>query len=180
MTTERDELLGALREATDRLAAAIARLAEDEVRGPSLLPGWTRGHLITHVARNADALRNLLTWARTGVVTPAYAGPEEREAEIQAGAARTGPALRDDVRESADVFAAEAASLPAAAWDAEVSVLDGPLFPARLLLPRRLTEVELHHTDLGVGYRSDDWTPEFTGLDLPEPMRAWREERRAW
>ena len=49
-----------------------------------LLPGWTVGHVLTHVARNADAYTNLLTWARTGVETPAYASPEAREALLRA------------------------------------------------------------------------------------------------
>ena len=47
--------------------------------GPSLLPGWSRGHVLTHLARNADGAVNLLTWARTGVETPQYVSQEQRE-----------------------------------------------------------------------------------------------------
>ena len=46
---------------------AAAELDPGQVAGPSRLPGWSRGHVLSHLARNADALVNLLTWARTGI-----------------------------------------------------------------------------------------------------------------
>ena len=52
---------------------ALGRLVPEDFAGPSLLPGWTRAHVLAHVAGNADALVNLLTWARTGEETPMYA-----------------------------------------------------------------------------------------------------------
>lgn len=180
MTTQRAEFLRVLRTATARLVNATARLTEAEAREPSLLPGWSRGHVLTHVARNADAMRNLLSWARDGVEVPAYVREEVRNAEIEAGAGRSVDDLRDDVSESAEAFAADAEMLTDAAWRTEVRILDGPYFRAELLLPRRLTEVELHHTDLGIGYSAADWTPEFSALKLPEPMQSWRDERRTW
>ena len=180
MTTPRAELLGLLRLATGRLVAAITRMSDDEAREQSLLPGWTRGHLLTHIARNADALRNLLIWARTGIETPAYTRQQVRDADIEAGAGRSVDDLHDDVAETAEAFASEAEMLTDAAWRSEVRILGGPMFRAELLLPRRLTEVELHHTDLGIGYKAADWTPGFASLALPDPMRSWREERKTW
>jgi maleylpyruvate isomerase len=47
-----------------------------------------------------------------------------------------------------------------------------------MLLTRRLVEVELHHTDLGSGYRRADWPAAFAAMDLPEPMRSQRADRR--
>lgn len=172
--------MNVLRVATGRLLVSIGRMSDEEVREPSLLPGWTRGHVLTHVARNADALRNLLDWARTEVENPAYRRPSQRDADIEAGAARSADDLYDDVAETAEAFAAEAEMLTDAAWQHEVRVLDGPMFRAALILPRRLTEVELHHTDLGLGYKAADWTPRFTTMLLTDPMAAWREERKAW
>src|SRR5918999_1732122 len=66
---------------------AVAALDDERLREPSLLPGWTRAHIVTHMARNADGLRNLLTWARTGVETPMYVG-DQRERDIEAGVRR--------------------------------------------------------------------------------------------
>src|SRR6266496_3912112 len=87
--------------ATDRLLATAAALSDTQAREPSLLPGWTRGHVLTHIARNADGMVNLLHWARTGTQTPMYASPESRAADIEAGAGRPAAGLAADVRESA-------------------------------------------------------------------------------
>ena len=57
-------------------------------RAPSLCEGWTRAHVVTHIARNADALSNLVHWATTGEPTPMYASPESRDADIAEGARR--------------------------------------------------------------------------------------------
>ena len=180
MDTERTDLKHQIDEATDRLIATIGRLSDGEAREPSLLPGWTRGHVITHIARSGDALRNLLIWARTGVETPAYPSAEARGAGIEAGAGRPVDELLADVAESAAAFNAEAASLADEDWKSEVDLLGGAPFPAQEVLPRRLVEIELHHTDLGTGYKAADWTPGFATMDLPGPTGAWRDERKAW
>ena len=78
MTVDPLVLMTDVEQATEALLRTADGLDDRAVAGPSLLPGWTRGHVLTHVARNADAMTNLLTWARTGVETPAYASPEAR------------------------------------------------------------------------------------------------------
>jgi hypothetical protein len=40
--------------ATGRLLRTASRLSDADVRAPSLLPGGSRGHVLTHLARNAD------------------------------------------------------------------------------------------------------------------------------
>jgi maleylpyruvate isomerase len=154
-------------EATDRLLASAAALSDAGAREPSLLPGWTRGHVLTHVARNGDGLGNLLRWARTGITTPMYASREARRADIEAGAGRPAADLAADVRATAIAFAAEAASLPDEAWAAQVQGLTGPAIPALRVLDWRWREVEIHHVDLGTGYRPDDWPGEFVTASLP-------------
>ncbi len=165
-------------DATQRMLTTAATLSDDEIRQPSLLPGWTRGHVLAHLAGNADALRNLLIWARTGVKTPAYASQQARDEAIEAGAGCTAAELLADVTRAAEAFGAEAAALGARAWAVPVHLLDGQEFPAALVLTRRLVEVELHHTDLGAGYRRADWPAAFAAMDLPEPMRSQRADRR--
>jgi maleylpyruvate isomerase len=153
--------LASIAEATGRLLSTVGTLTDSRMREPSLLPGWTRGHVLAHVARNADGLANLLRWAQTGVQTPMYASAEARAAGIEAGAGRPAAELADDVRATADAFAAAAAGLPDAAWAAEVRALAGPPFPARGAFQRRLSEVEIHHVDLAAGYRPGDWPAGF-------------------
>jgi maleylpyruvate isomerase len=155
-------------EATDRLLASAATLTDTGAREPSLLPGWTRGHVLTHVARNADGLGNLVRWARTGTKTPMYPSREARRADIEAGAGRPAADLTADVQQAAIAFAAEAASLPGDAWTAQVQMLAGDPFAALGVLGWRLREVEIHHVDLGTGYRPADWPGEFVADNLPE------------
>src|SRR5512145_2600597 len=85
---ESSEAVGPVTAATQRLVRTAEQLDDDTVRLPSLCPGWTRAHVLTHVARNADALTNLLTWASTGVETPMYESAEARAADIEAGSPR--------------------------------------------------------------------------------------------
>jgi len=123
-----DQTLTLIDDATQRLIRNAGALTDEQVAEDSLLPGWTRGHVLTHIARNADALRNLLIWARTGVETPAYASQQAREDDIEAGASRTAAELAADVSRSAEAFLITAADLPVAARLARVSIL-GAGFP---------------------------------------------------
>jgi maleylpyruvate isomerase len=165
--------------ATDLLLRSAGAVTDQQARQPSLLPGWSRGHLLTHVARNADSLRNLLVWARTGVETPQYSHPGARAEGIAAGAGRPAAELVADLASSAAALDAEAARLPDSAWAAQVSGVNGKAHPAWYTLWRRLTEVEFHHVDLDMAYAAADWpepfatyglekvAADFTGRDSP-------------
>jgi maleylpyruvate isomerase len=160
-----EQNLGRVAQSHERVIATAAALSDQQVGEPSLLPGWTRGHVLTHIARNADGLRNLLIWAKTGVETPQYASQEERDTQIEAGAARGAGELADDVTSSAAAFLAAARQLTGDNWNAEVRAMRGPAHPAWFTLNRRLTEVEVHHVDLGAGYGPADW-PDWFVTDL--------------
>jgi maleylpyruvate isomerase len=163
--------------ATQRLLDDARTLSEDDLRAPSLLPGWTRGHVLTHLARNADAMRNLLIGARSGESRSAYASAAAREAGIEQVAGRSGPELTIDLADSAMALRTIARQLPDEAWQFPVRMMDSEPFPAAFLLTRRLVEVELHHCDLGTAYNPADWSPAFAAMDLPEPMRSQRQDR---
>jgi maleylpyruvate isomerase len=145
--------------ATARLLATARAIGD--VTAPSLLPGWSRGHVLTHVARNADSMVNLLTWARTGVETPQYA-PGRRDVDIEAGASRPVSEQHDDLIDSASRFACAVAGLPAVAWAAEIRYRSGRAAPAATVVWTRLSEVEIHHADLGAGYAPSDWPEAFS------------------
>lgn len=156
-----------LAEATARLLATVDAMSEARLAEPSLLPGWTRGHVLAHLARNADGLRGLLTGARTGVPMPMYASPEQRELDIEAGAKRSLAEHAADLRASAARFDAAVAAMPEAAWPVEVPHRLGA-FPAHLVPARRISEVEYHHVDLGLpdAYAPGDWPSEFVQHEL--------------
>ena len=157
--------LDRLGDSTGRVVATAGALDDTQAAAASRLPGWTRGHVLTHLARNADGFRNLLIWARTGTETPMYPSEESRDRDIEAGARRPAAELAADVRASAAAFATAAGELPAAAWDAAVA-RRGVTFPARAILPRRLSELEIHHVDLGAGYGPGDWPADFVQVTL--------------
>ncbi len=136
---------------TARLLAVVDALSDDECRAPSRLPGWSRGHVVTHLARNADGLGNLLTWASTGVVTPMYASPEAREGDVEAGADRPAPTLAADLRDASARLRDLATSLDAAAWSTVLEWRAGARRPASDVPAARLTEVVLHGDDLDAG-----------------------------
>jgi len=166
-------MLSEIDDATARLLDAARLLTDDDVRQASRLPGWTRGHVLTHLARGGEALRNLLR------DRPAYASQEVRDADIAAGAGRPAVDLVADVANSAAALRATALALPDDEWAAQVTVPGLAPFPRSEVLVRRLVELELHHVDLGIGYTGADWPESFTRLELGEPMRGQRAERLA-
>ena len=119
---------------------------------PSRCPGWTRGHILTHVARNADALVNLVTNATTGSSTPMYASPESRETDIEAGAGRPLDEQVVDVESSAARFASAAAGLTDEMTDLPLVARNNTKVKAGYLPFMRLREVVLHHLDLNADY----------------------------
>lgn len=160
------EPLATIQAATGDLLATAARLTDADVRAPSLMPGWTRGHVLTHLARNADGGTRLLTWARTGAESWEYPSMEARAAEIEDGAGRPAGLLADDVRDSARRFAEAYALMPGAAWERIVQWTSGARHPAARATDARLTEVLVHHVDLGAGYTPRDWPADFTARTL--------------
>jgi maleylpyruvate isomerase len=163
--------------ATQRLLDNARTLSEADLRAQSLLPGWSRAHVLAHLARNADAMRNLLVGARAGESRPAYASAQAREDGIEEGAKLGAAGLMADLADSAMALRTVARQLPGEAWQVQVRMLDSEPFPSAALLTKRLVEIELHHCDLGAGYQPADWPAAFTALDLPEPMRSQRQDR---
>jgi maleylpyruvate isomerase len=134
---------------------AAAGLEPAQVAGPSRLPGWSRGHVLSHLARNADALVNLLTWARTGVESLMYASPSDRADGIEAGAGRALPEQLADLAAAGERFAAAAAAVPAGRREFPVRSGQGRQVPAREVPWLRVREVWLHLVDLDAGHDID-------------------------
>lgn len=164
-------------DATQRLLGTARVIAEPDLRQPSLLPGWTRAHVLAHLARGADAMRTILIGARSGEDRPAYASAEAREADIERTAAQQAKELMADVADSSMALRTIDRQLPDRAWAHPVRILGSAPFPAGQLLTRRLVEVELHHCDLAAGYSPADWPAVFASMELAEPMRSQREDR---
>lgn len=148
-----DEIRPLIVEATERLERAINTL-DDPHHTASLLPGWSQAHVLTHLARNADGMRNLFLAARSGHFVGMYASAELREADIMTGATRPAELLALDVRVAAERLGIDLDAMPETAWAAAVPMSADPdamQVPAPVLALFRLAEVELHHVDLAAG-----------------------------
>ena len=160
-----EQVHDAHRTLVDHLEAMTDGPDADPAR-PSLLPEWTRGHVLTHIARNADSFVRVLEAARRGdVVTQYEGGFVSRNADIEGGAGRDWDTLVADVRSSAatleDVFATQDR------WDLAMTNSSGESVPHTDLPFRRLREVVVHHADVGdAAFTADDWPDEYVREDL--------------
>jgi maleylpyruvate isomerase len=134
------------------LLAAIADLSDDVAREPSRLPGWSIGHVLTHLARNADSVVWRLEGAALGELRDQYPGGlEQRGGDIDAGAGRPAAELVTDVRLSAGAVERAMTELPLAAWDAPSRTSRGVVEDSRAVVLSRWREVVVHHGDVGLG-----------------------------
>lgn len=152
--------LAEVERATQALYEVVGAMDQAALRGPSLLPGWSRAHVVTHLARNADALVNLLTWAKTGVEHQMYPSAADRDADIAEGAGRLPQLLRADLDAACQRFATAARELPPTAWEAEVVHPKTGPFLAHRVPWLRLREVWFHLVDLDRGVGFADLPPE--------------------
>lgn len=150
------EGLVAVRRACAVLCAAVDELDDAALCQPTRLTGWTRGHVVSHLARNADGLVNLLHWARTGIESPMYTSPADRDAAINEGANRLARVQQEDLRAADERFFMATEIMSESDWEAHV--LNGQALPIGVsLVPwMRLTEVLVHLVDLDVGPGFDD------------------------
>ncbi len=138
--------------------------AAPDPRAPSRLPDWTVGHVLTHIARNADSFARMIEGAAAGLVLDQYeGGATSRSSDIVAGAGRPAAELAADVTRSA---AALEAVLATTDWRGAGRVMNGSVVELTELPARRRREVEVHHLDLGLGYEPDDWPADFVRTEL--------------
>lgn len=168
-------------ERTALLIAALRALDREELLAPSTLPGWSRLTIACHLRYGAGAVLRMTRDVLAGRETSYYPGGRGR-----VRAATLEPAPGEGVDDVLDDWQATALELDGA-WsgldDADwarriVEPADeqdlGPVPLARLALAR-LTEVDVHGTDLGIGF--PDWSPTLVEVALPTRLR-WLVDRR--
>lgn len=143
--------LALVREHTGLLLGTARAL--DDPAGPSLCEGWTRGHVLTHVARNAEAIGRLAEWAVTGAPQEMYpGGTGARDQAIEQGAARGAAELVADLADTAEALVPRLEALSGTLATQEVEMRGGFRVPASRLPFLRLREVVYHHVDLDAGF----------------------------
>jgi maleylpyruvate isomerase len=185
-----DDQLGSdiaeLRAAHARLHRRLGGVDDTVLRRDSRLPGWTVGHVLVHLARNADSVVRRLTSAAAGELVDQYpGGSAARSAEIDAGVRRPAADVLADLRQADDRLDRTVQDLDAAVWTRPVRLGDGGEVPAAALVFRRWREVEVHSVDLGIGPEPADWPLGLIERWLPSllaglPDRADPRQLVAW
>ena len=154
--------------AQQRFNDAIAGLADADVRRPTLCAGWTVGHLLTHVARNADSHVRRTEAAMRGETVEQYTGGYEgRAVEIDEGATRSAAELIADVRDSGAAVERAWSRVIGEAWENPTLDVRGREMPLHQLVGWRWQELEVHLIDLDLGVTYRDWPEAFVRVWLP-------------
>jgi maleylpyruvate isomerase len=164
--------LAAMRAAHAELIADL-RATDFDPAAPSVLPDWTIGHVLSHIARNADSFTGMFEAAARCETRAQYPGGyEQRLRDIEAGAPRSQAALVDDVTDACTRLEAVCDAASDETWrTAHGRVTNGEVALAELP-SRRRKEVVVHHRDLGLAYSARDWPDDFVDDELPRVLET--------
>ncbi|WP_211878996.1 maleylpyruvate isomerase family mycothiol-dependent enzyme [Pseudarthrobacter albicanus] len=154
-----EKLLEELRRSADVVAAIAAKLTEQDVKAPSELPGWTRGHVLAHISGIANAMARQLEYAVRGERIELYDGGfEGRTRAIEMTAGHSLAEHRAAVDAALERALRAFGELDAAGWHEPITYRRGVVFDGGLALWRELV---IHATDLGTGRGPETWNRPF-------------------
>lgn len=162
------------RRGTAFFARKLNELGDAELDGDSLLPGWSRRHIVAHIGYNARAIARLVEWAATSVENPMYPSVAVRNEEIAFGATLSPTALRNLYGHSAVHLSVEWRDLPDPAWSKMVRTIQGREVPASETVWMRSREVWVHAVDLDNGATFGDLPDDVLIRLLGDIAGAWR------
>jgi maleylpyruvate isomerase len=158
--------IDALQSSQERLVQHLRSLDPVDSAAPSELPDWTIGHVLTHIARNADSMLRMLAG-----LSQYWKGLESRASDIELGARRPWQELLDDVDSTA--VAALRRMRETTDWTGGVQATTAQR-PKAWLPGLRRREVEVHHADLGLGYGFADMPADFVAYELRRLEGIWK------
>lgn len=178
--------LNDVRAIADRLLAVTADLDDDAARADSGLPGWSRGHVITHIANFSEAMTRQVDEALQGRLVEVYdGGRPARDAAIEAGADRPAAELRSHLTQAVTTLLASWDKVGPTDWPLPILHRNSNLSAGLQATWRELT---IHTTDLDLGITATTWsddfclhlldflrarTPDNTHLILKSPTHTW-------
>ncbi|HEY8699497.1 MAG TPA: maleylpyruvate isomerase family mycothiol-dependent enzyme [Arthrobacter sp.] len=164
-------LLAELHIAADVAASTAAKLTDADIAAPSALPGWTRGHVLAHLAGISNAMARQLEYASRGETVELYDGGQEgRNRAIDSSAGHDAATHRADLQAAVDRVLTAFDSLSdteagatdpgenGATWQTPISYRGGVVLDGGLALWRELL---IHTSDLDAGRGPETWSRQF-------------------
>jgi maleylpyruvate isomerase len=159
------------------VAQFVKNLSNEDVAANSLLPDWSRGHVLSHLANNARGLSNLIEWALSGVQKNMYVSVEQRAIDIENDAKRPGKEIIADFLEQSKILAFNLDRLMVGPLlSEEVVIGNGSHVHPYELTTLRERELLVHLVDLGLDYKANDWSFDFSIKTLKSVSAGKRKE----
>jgi maleylpyruvate isomerase len=162
-------------ESHQRLLQSLDSLTDDQCREPSALPGWTRGHVLSHLARNAESHVHVLQCAARGEVGEQYiGGAKARKEGIESHANDSAESLVNAVRRSIYALEGQWAATNSEGWQGHGVNSAGASIAMSDIVFLRWREVEVHHADLALAFTFADWNSTYVRYELDRQVMMWR------
>lgn len=163
-----------LGESTRQLLHTVAGMPTTEWAAPSLLPDWSRAHVVAHLVLNAEGMAGAVEGVLHDEPVPMYTSQEDRDADIETLAGEPAGRVRERLEgASARLGAALSALTPDLFTESFERVSGGPRWPVAEVSAARRREVEIHHADLGLDYTCAQWPTDF-GVEVLDRLVADR------
>ena len=158
-----------LGDASGRVVRTVDGFHGDDWTAPSLLPGWTRAHVVAHLALNAEGIIRVLRSIvaddeddTDGEPAPMYDSDEARDTDIDDLAGADPSDIRDRLMAGTTILDDAIGAVPDDVWGTRVERTPGGRRIRAAAFPgMRLRELEIHHVDLDAGYTTAAWSAEF-------------------
>lgn len=154
--------LTGLNASSQALTRTVDALTSEELATPSLLPDWSRAHVVAHVALNGESLAAVISGLVHDAPVAMYESDEQRDGDIEELAGAASSDLRERHLVATTEFAEAVALMGRRHWSGLIDRLPGgPAWPMVTVVPARRREIEIHHVDLGTSYTRADWPADF-------------------
>ena len=153
------------------LLEGLQPLTDTDFRAPSLLPRYSRGAVVTHLANKTRAHVRLFDGAAAGEVRPIHPDGYDPDVAANLGGNRSASHLRSDVAQCLQLLEAAWEALDDGLWSWHVLMVAGRRTMAEVVA-HHLRNVEIHHVDLDIGHRPADWPSILVEGELPKRLRS--------
>lgn len=153
------QLMERLTAAAGNVSAKLGALTATDVLVPSDLPGWTRGHVLAHIAHVSNAVARQVEYALKGELIEFYDGGQGgRTQAIEMNAGHTAAEHREYISTAFTRALGVLGGLSEDQWSLSVSYRNGDVRGVALAYWRELV---IHFADLQLGRGPETWSKEF-------------------